>query len=370
MAKLKKKDLDKIKFVGVGDLFNNMDKYESFDDKLKYATRYLLSYNLFSNQKDSRVKAMLGKEMSYGAIVEAVRMKLVEEGKKQADPNKKAPDHFINKGAKNEKDDIAAELFVSQPDLYLKGEGEKLLKEIDEEDINYQWQNELKENVQNLLPKFDDKFTAQQHEFDKKPSWFGVKSKMEQSLGGKEGVEAVIQGTKPKGLFGRIFDTSSAEWHALENAYGVFNNPLYEGFGNMDYLEENAVDYLKHKFPKWEKGQEIPAEAYSKLNDTELAKVNFTVSVLNAIDEQRETEKTYRPTVDAARDKKLEYSNIPEPEDHHKVIELENEKFQNELKDDIEEENLDSEVEIEEEEDEVERDQDLNNDDFYKDSIN
>lgn len=327
MPKLRKNDLNEMKFVSIADLYKNLDRFESLDDKLRYATRYLLNYEISADDS----------EYAYARVVEAARQKIAEAAAKSTAPKgKDVPDYIVDKEVEDEKDDLAAELFLSDPAAYLKGEAEKAAKEIDDDDINFQWQTKLKENCEKIIPKMDQDFTDKVIELDKNSTFFGVKARLEANLGGRKAVDDLYAGTQPKGFFSRLFDTSSREWGEVERAYEVFNNPVKNGFGNMEMLEEAANDYLKHKFPDWNPGQEVPAEAYSKLNDVEMAKVNFSIGLLNALDEQKQVEGSLHSLVAANKDRGIQYSDIPQgPKARH--IDFDELEFQEQVKDDVEE---------------------------------
>lgn len=322
MAKLRKQELDKVKYISMKDFYMNLEKYDSLDDKLRYATRYILSHG-FSDEHD----------YSFAQVVHLARMKIVEARNKQPAPrNKEIPNYQVNKEAKNEKDDLAAELFLSNPAEYIKGEAQKVIKEIDKEDITLEWQNELKENCEKIAGKMNKDFNDKVFRFDGVSTYFGVKSRMEANLGGKDKLEEVLKQTKPS-MFSRIFATYSAQWSALEEAYDTFNSPVKMGFGKTEFLNEKANDYLKHKFSKWKPGEEIPPDAYSKLNKTEMAKVNFAVSVINAIKEQEKVETNFHSLVDATKERDIKYEDIPE-KDNVLHIDLDELEFQNKLKKD------------------------------------
>ena len=328
MAKLTKKDLDKVTYKSVQDFLINFDNYDSLRDKLAYATRYILQHG-----------ATNGRDFSFAQFVELARQKIAEaSGKTKAENGKEAPKYLVDKSVKNEKNDLAAEMFLSNPAEFIKNEANKVINEIDEDQVNFKWQDELKEKCERILPDMDKSFNEKQFMFDKHAAYYGIKARTEAALGGKENIDELFKATKPS-LFSRIFSTYSAKWAALEEAYEVFNNPNFNGFGDMEYLEDKTNAYLKHKFPKWNPGEEIPAEAYSKLNKTELAKVNFSVNILNAIQGQKEVEKNFQPLLEATKEKDIIYSDIPE--DTHEVIDLDQLSFQNQL---IEDTNLESDL--------------------------
>ena len=328
MAKLKKKDLDKVTYKSVQDYLTNLDKYDSIGDKLAYTTRYILQHGA-SKERD----------FSFAHFVELARQMIAEaSGKTKAPEGKKAPEYLVDKSVKNEKNDLAAEMFLSNPAEYIKNEANKVINEIDADQVNFKWQDELKENCERLLPDMDKNFNDKQFMFDEHAAYYGVKARTEAALGGKKNLDELFNATKPS-RFSRVFATYSAQWSALEEAYQVFNNPNFNGFGDMEYLEDKTNAYLKHKFPKWNPGEEIPPEAYSKLNKTELAKVNFSVNILNAIQGQKEVDKNFKPLVDATKAKDIQYSDIPE--DTHEVVDLDQLSFQEQL---IEDTSLDSDL--------------------------
>ena len=321
MAKLKKQELDKVTYKSVQDFLTNIDKYDSINDKLAYATRYILQHG-----------ASKDRDFSFAHFVELARQKIAEaSGKTKSPDGKEAPKYLVDKSVKNENNDLAAEMFLSNPAEYIKNEANKAIKEIDEDEVNFKWQDELKENCERILPNLDKDFNEKQFMFDEHSTYYGVKARVEAAVGGKKNLDELFNATKPS-RFSRIFSTYSAKWSALEEAYEVFNNPNFNGFGDVEYLEDKTNAYLKHKFPKWNPGEEIPPEAYSKLNKTELAKVNFSVNILNAIQEQKEVEKNFKPLVEATKAKDIKYSDIPE--DTHEVIDLDELSFQNQLLED------------------------------------
>lgn len=325
MAKLKKQDLNKVTYKSVQDFLTNLDKYDSIRDKLAYATRYILQHG-----------AAKDRDFSFAQFVELARQKIAEaSGKTKAPNGKEAPKYLVDKSVKDEKNDLAAEMFLSNPAEFIKNEANKAINEIDADEVNLKWQDELKEKCERLLPELDKDFNEKQFLYDKHAAYYGVKARTEAALGGKKNLDELFNATKPS-RFSRIFSTYSAKWSALEEAYEVFNNPNFNGFGDMENLEDKTNAYLKHKFPKWNPGEEIPAEAYSKLNKTELAKVNFSVNILNAIQGQKEVEKNFQPLLEATKAKDIQYSDIPE--DTHEVIDLDQLSFQNQLLEDMDSE--------------------------------
>ena len=150
-----------------------------------------------------------------------------------------------------------------------------------------------------------------------------------------------MKATQPN-WFSKLTSSYSAQWSHLEEAYEVFNSPIRNGFGDKEYLNDAANGYLKHKFKKWNPGEEIPAKAYSKLSKNELAKVNFAVGVINALKEQEEAEKALNDVMEANKDKDMK---LPEEENNkNNASQID---FQNKVKEDtkLEEDLIDDSLE-------------------------
>ena len=320
MPKLKRKDLAKIQYTSVADYYANIDRLDSLEDKLAYTTRYILS-------RDPSAKY----DYALAHFVQLARVKIAESAAKAKEGN------------------LAAGLFLSNPAEYLKGEAKRIATEIEEDEVNLQGEEELKEKCEAFDKQMYDSFNADIAKFDKASPYFGVKARMEIAFGGKKGLEEVINATKPS-LFSKIFTTYSAKFVALEDAYETFNNPAKNGFCDMDHLNDAAVDYLKYKFPKWEPGQDVPAKAYAKLNATETAKVNFSLGILNAIKEQRAVEEPFHSLTDSYKEMNIQYADTLNNKENE-APDMDQALFQQQIRDAIEAEEHSAEKELEDEND-------------------
>ena len=299
MPKTKKKDFSKAKYTDLSTLYNELKELDTLDKKLEHITKSVLNYD-FSKDHD----------YSYAAIIQQARS-------------------AIAKQAKIEKDNLAAEMFIANPAEYLKNEAKQVSKDIDEDNVLSENNNKLKENCQNVINRMDEKFNSNVFELDKKAGPLGVKTRLEASFGGKKGLDDVIKAAQPN-WFSRLTASYSPQWSNLEEAYEVFNSPIRNGFGNKEYLNDAANDYLKHKFKKWNPGEEIPAKAYSKLSKNEMAKVNFAVGVLNALKDQVEAENSLKDVMEASKNKDIDLSK----EDSNKK-DINQSEFQNKLIEDL-----------------------------------
>lgn len=310
MPKTKKKDFSKAKYTNLTNLYKETRELDSLDQKLEHITKCVLNYD-FSQDHD----------YSYAAIIQQVRS-------------------AIAKQAKIEKDNLAA-MFIANPAEYLKNEAKQVSKDIDEGNVLSEDNNKLKENCQNVINRMDEKFNSDVFELDKKAGPLGVKTRLEASFGGKKGLDEVIKATQPN-WFSKLTSSYSPQWSHLEEAYETFNSPIRNGFGDKEYLNDAANGYLKHKFKKWNPGEEIPAKAYSKLSKNELAKVNFAIGVINALKDQEEAEKSLNDVMEASKDKDYQL-----PKEENNKNDIDQIEFQEKVKEDakLEEDLIDDSME-------------------------
>ena len=65
-----KKNLNQVKYVSVADMYKNLDEIKSIDDKLAYATRYILNHDM-STTKDYSLSGAV--HLARAKIAEAVK---------------------------------------------------------------------------------------------------------------------------------------------------------------------------------------------------------------------------------------------------------------------------------------------------------
>ena len=99
-----KKNLNQVKYVSVADMYNNLDEIKSIDDKVAYATRYILNHDMSTT-----------KDYSLSGAVHLARAKIAEAIKNNP----------------KEKVSLAAEMFLGNPTEYIKGEANKLADQLE-----------------------------------------------------------------------------------------------------------------------------------------------------------------------------------------------------------------------------------------------
>lgn len=307
----KKKNINGVQYDSMADFYRHIDEYKTLDGKLDYATKYILSHDMG-----------VDKDYAFEGVVNLARQKIAE---------------IINRSKRPaDKNNPRAKMFLGNPAGYLKGEAQKLSKNIDEADVSFEGDKELKENCERIAKAMDDDFNAQVFEVDKISKSIGLRSKVEAGFGGKKELEANLKVANSRKWYA-IFSSSSSEWKKLEEAYEDFNNPNREEFGDYSYLSNSAIRYLQHKVPNWEPSRPFPENAFNKFNASETAKVNFSLNIMKAVRSQLATDESFHNLVDEAKEEDIKYEDLPEK--NQNVIDLDQVQFQSKLKEDANIEN-------------------------------
>ena len=301
-----KKNLNQVKYVSVADMYKNLDEIKSIDDKVAYATRYILNHDMSTT-----------KDYAFSGVVHLARAKIAEAIKNNP----------------KEKTSLATQMFLGNPTEYIKGEANKLADQLDKSDFVIKGQEQLKENCKEIAKNMNDEFAIDVNEVDKISKAIGVKSRVEANLGGKKALEDTLKTARSHKWYA-IFSSSSKEWKALEEAYEDFQNPNREKYCDFRNLMGAAIDYFQHKFPGWSKDAELPENAFDKLNTSEKAKVSFAISVMKAANEQNRLDAAFHNLVDTNKAKDIKYEDLPV---ENKVIDLDQEEFANKIENDIKE---------------------------------
>lgn len=300
-----KRTLNQVKYVSVADMFKNLDDIDSIDDKVTYATRYILNHDMSTT-----------KDYAFSGAVHLARAKIAEAIKN-------------NPKAKPSK---AALMFLGNPTEYIKGEANKLANELDKEDALTANQERLKENCKEIAKNMNDEFAIDEAEVDKISKAIGVKARVEANLGGKKALEDTLATAKSRKWYA-VFSSSSKQWKNLETAYNDFINPNgRENYCNFNNLAGAAIDYVQHKFPEWNKDNPLPENAFDKLNTSEKAKMSFAFSVLKAANEQNRLDASFHSLVDTSKALNIKHEELST---QNNVIDLDQEEFVNQIENDI-----------------------------------
>lgn len=309
-TKLTKNELNKIQYVSMSDYYKNVNQYNTIEDKMKYTTRYLLNHKGHEDY----------------SLVEAIHIA------------RQAIGNSLEKS--NEKDNLEANMFVANPIEYIRKEAVKLASEIDQEENTLKKEDDLKASCQ-YIGSFSSKANMVQklsHLCDDRA--FPLKAQFVIKCGGRKALENIKNDTKP-GFFSRLFGTTSKEWKNLESAYNEFSKRGSRTYGDKTIIKNASIDYLKHKFPNYQESQEITKEMIDRLDKTSKAKTIFALNLLNSVKDQQEIDRNYTQALARATDKNVLYEDIVEAR-KNKVIDLDQNDFQNDLQKETEENIIES----------------------------
>lgn len=342
MPPLTKEQIEKAKYVSIADFNAKVDQIKDFDEKMKFATLYLLSHGMGGAKTDYTLEES----------IHLVRLKLVDESKKlrgelenelDIDPADLYIDehpYVVNPYAENEKDDIENEFFMANPCEYLKRQAQKYTKELDKIEMEVGPQVSFHENCDRLSKTLD---TQKSNEIlyaeEKGVLHLNLKARMEAKCMGRENFLKLEKETRP-GFFARNFGTRSNPGKNFDEVYAAFNNPKHALYGNLNALEKATTEYLAYKDSK-----KSPAERLAGLAVKE-PKEGFASKLLDAIKEQKANDEIFKTVVGGCRRKNLD----PDTVDRIKGTELEQNPNRIPITLDLDDENeMDSSMESESE---------------------
>ncbi len=303
-----KKVLDEIKYVSLNDYAKNVAKFSTIEDKMKYTTRYILNHNGYQDYNIEEV-IHFAKETIADAMVKSKNM-----------------------------DNLSANMFLANPVDYIKAEASKLANEIEnsEMNVNPEKQEALKTNCIAIASYLNTEEMNRNINDLAESRTFGVRTHLENKMGGKAGLSKTLNETKP-GFFSRMFNTTSKQWRDLDQAFDDFKRN-----GDAEALANAAKAYITHKIKDYKEG-DIISDKLAKFDKTSQAKLMFSINVLNAVNEQKGIEANYKFANANAISKGVTYEQIEEASKSPKVIDLEQLEFQKNLERDSMDNNINNE---------------------------
>ena len=295
--KLTNKELKELKYVSMADLCTRLKDYNDMNDKLKFATQYLLLHGTQTGEPDYSFT-----EATYIAQLAIVAASKVEKEKMGKTNEKFLRDNpqIVNPHVKNAKEDLAFELFLRDPYQYLKGYAQKNADAIENSNIIIPKEKAAKEHFENLIKnKLEPSdFNSDVYDFlvDNQPVAVRLRSQM--MLGGKDRLDETVKAAQP-GFWSRFFDTSSLASKNLLTVYDAFNNKNHALYGDTKALKKASIEYLQYKFPNWKPGDaEYPS--LDGLDETEKARAELSITSLKTIELQEMFEVYMKDQVDEA----------------------------------------------------------------------
>ena len=317
MPKLTKEQLEKVKYVSIPDLYAKLDRIEGFDEKVQFATNYLLSHGMDGASTDC----------TFEEAIHFARLKLIDESKKLRDKiysDEEGPDpadlyidyneNAVNPYAEDEKDDIENQFFMGNPAEYLKAKAEKHIKQIGAMDnveagIERSYRMNCERLCKSLTKQMSTKILLAE---EKGMNVENIKARLETKYGSRETFHKIEKETHP-GFIARAFGTRSNAGKNFDEVYAAFNNPKHALYGNMAALERATTQYLDYKYSKKSAAEKAVGLAVKE------PKEGLAENILKAIKEQKENDEVFKPIVGTAVKRNLTQDSV----DRVKGVEIE-----------------------------------------------
>ena len=305
-----KQELKELEYVSMADFCNKIDQIDDIDDKLEFATQYLLMH------KDNV-------DYSFNEAINVARMKLAdaftfykEQLAKQEiiDQGREAFSDYSRDSIDLEKygdfdDNKKLENFMTDPTVYLKIESNKRINELQK------IATKTKKDTDRLHSYEHTQTTLINHRInlemtDRQTSFLHITARLEAKYGSERELNKAYNNTKP-GFWSKLFGTTSVEGENLDIAYKGFMNHKSSIYGNMDTLANAAEAYLKHIFPNYEPGYPLPdIHMVNNLKGTQKSRSLLCLPILDSIRKERKSTEDYREMTEKSDEREFEFSNF------------------------------------------------------------
>lgn len=298
MPRITPSEMKKMKYQSMVDFNDKVDGIDRIDEKIRYSTKYLLSYRNREGEAD----------YSFAEAVHLARFKITETALQRRklfnseyhQQRLKDNPQTVDPNYAGGPEDLDNEFFIGNPQTYLSINTTLLDRNLTDDEIME------KDTYQSLLI---GGFAQELDNIEKNPNAIDVRFRLERRIGSKEEVELAYKKTKP-GFLSKMFNTSSKEYKNLDTMWKAFNNPQHAMYGDLNGLKSASNQYLQHKFPNWKVGDPITNEMRLGLDKTELARVDFCDNINAVVDEQKEMINDYHELVDSCTNLKITFKDI------------------------------------------------------------
>ncbi len=328
---LTQQELNEIKYVSMADYVRRVDRLRSFEDKIAFTTHYLARHGGDGNHRD----------YSFAEAIHIAKMKIAEASAKAREEFVHVPDDVVNPEIYDlhhqdeALNDRPNQLFMADPTEYLYNESIRLAQEMQGVENSEENQQRLMDYQMTITSLFGNAGSEVEHkagelEVSEGRTTRDIKFRLECKMGGPLGFEKAIEATKP-GVLSSMFGTRSVASRNLDEAWKAFNNPDHVYHGNMDTLDKAAIQYLQHRFPRWNPSEGmISLNMINRLSGTAKSRALLSYNILQATAEQRKMEGVYDKITEATRQKFADERAAAAG-----ALNEENEQFQQDLNDQL-----------------------------------
>lgn len=329
MPRLTKQQLDAVRYVSMDDFIYRINQIENIDDKVEFATRYLLTYGLNGDPDVSFYEALY----TARAKIADASYDLKEEFNEDEEINEYVHlgdrPHVVNPYATENEYDMHSRTFMAYPFQYLKAHAMKLAQDIEDQNILEAPEvTEMKEHYLQVAEELSNRDEPEKFdEFEKNRQSLDINIRMREKYNGKRGLNRAISATKSN-FITKLFDSN--QYKAFKQAEKNFHDPNHEDYGDTEDLETAAATYLMHKLPNWNPNNGFPTEEMvNTLSGKSKARVTYAINLVKSLHEYRNKEHNLNQLTYHNRNKEFEIEDAFVPE--KKPIDVEQSEFQDEL---------------------------------------
>ena len=337
MPRLTKEQLDAVRYVSMDDFIYRINQITDINDKIDFATRYLLDYG----HKDKP-------DVSFYEALYIARFKISDASYdlKEKFDNDDDIDHgyylgdqsnVVNPYATGESVDMQGRTFMAHPIQYLKAHAMKLAQDIEDKEEKSPEDLANKEYYIQIAMELSHKDEPDKfEEYEKDHTTLELNTRLQERYNGKRALKNAISATKSN-FITKYFDSN--EYKALVQAEKNYNDPNHEDYRNPDDLETAAAEYLMHKIPNWNPENGYPTEEQiNAFSGKAKARVEYAINLAKCLHDVRDKAHHFNQLKYHNRNVKFDVRDAFMPEVQQNK-ELDQSSFQEELSNDIESEN-------------------------------
>jgi len=358
MPRLTKEQLDAVRYVSMDDFVYRINQIRDINDKVEFATRYLLDYGHEAKPDVSFYEALYIARAKISDASYDLKETFDEDNEIDHDYYLGDVCNVVNPYATNERDDMQGRTFMAHPIQYLKAHAMKLAQDIEDkaekspEDLankEYYIQVAMELSHKDEPDKFE--------EFEKDHTTLEFNTRMKERYNGRRALKDAKSAIKSN-FITKLFDSN--EYKTLVQAEKNYNDPNHEDYRNPDDLETAAAEYLMHKIPNW--NPEVDGypteEQVNAFSGKAKARIEYAINLVKCLHDIRDKAHHFDQLKYHNRNVKFDVQDafMPEPQQNKA---LDQSSFQDELDKSIESENEDNIVDNNNERDSEEVEEDL-----------
>ena len=356
MPRLTKEQLDAVRYVSMDDFVYRINQIRDINDKVAFATRYLLDYGNKDKPDVSFYEALYIarakiSDASYDLKVAFDDDDEIDHGNYLGDAS-----YVVNPYATSERADMQGRTFMAHPIQYLKAHAMKLAQDIEDKEEKSPEDLANKEYYIQIAMELSHKDEPDKfEEYEKDHTTLELNTRMQERYNGRRALKNAISATKSN-FITKYFDSN--EYKALVQAEKNYNNPDHEDYRNPDDLETAAAEYLMHKIPNWNPENGYPTEEQiNAFKGKAKARIEYAINLAKSLHDIRDKAHHFDQIKYHNRNLEFDPQNAFMPEVQHNNA-LDQSSFQEEL---------DKSIESENENNIVNKDNEINNEEVEED---